>query len=432
MQTAVWIVEHELWLLLMVTPLLLFPSQLTPFGLVLVLLPWPCRWVAKNHLVARTPLEWPILGLLLMAIVSLYPSIDLYTSAVILCQIVAGVSLFYGVVNWAWSDERIWLATALPPLIGLILAIVAPSVTRWEANKLFAWPELYQSFTLLWPEEAVNPNVLAGALILLLPLVVALLSSNLSPLTQGEKRLARLLLALTLIVMLAAVALTQSRGAYLALAIGLVIFGCLRCRWFLSAIPILFLEVIALLRRFSIQPMADFVLNNATLGGVAGRLEIWSGAVYMLRDFPYTGIGLGTFGRMAYARPYFTLSRPDATVSHAHNLFLQIGVDLGLPGLLAYIVLLVTASNAAWQAYRTFGRSGRSDLAALAAGLLASIVVLVVHGLTDAVTWGTKPAIIPWLIMGLAAALHHRAREGTRPYARAFFGTDEHTYGRLL
>jgi hypothetical protein len=58
--------------------------------------------------------------------------------------------------------------------------------------------------------------------------------------------------------------------------------------------------------------------------------------------------------------------------------------------------------SAAWRAYRL---SGVTALSVLAAGLLAGLTILVVHGLTDATTWGTKPAFIPWLILGLAAAL---------------------------
>jgi hypothetical protein len=40
----------------------------------------------------------------------------------------------------------------------------------------------------------------------------------------------------------------------------------------------------------------------------------------------------------------------------------------------------------------------------LGAGLLASQAALVVHGLTDAVTWGTRPAVVVWVMWGLAMA----------------------------
>jgi hypothetical protein len=36
--------------------------------------------------------------------------------------------------------------------------------------------------------------------------------------------------------------------------------------------------------------------------------------------------------------------------------------------------------------------------------LLGSQVALVVHGLTDAVTWGTRPAVVVWAVWGVAMA----------------------------
>ncbi len=402
-RAAIWIVEYELWLLLVVTFLLVYPGLLTPLGLVLVPLPWLCRRLVRGHFTVRTGSEWPILGLLLMAVVGLCPSIDLQASVVMLCRLVAGVSLFYGLVNWASSQERLWLAGALLVLIGLGLALIAPLGTKWSVNKLsvLVWPQVYESLTLGWLPEVIHPNVLAGALCPLVPVVLALLSCRLTLLTREEGRLARLFLALTLGVMLTMVLLTQSRGAYLALAVGLVVLGCLRYRWLLAVVPVLLVEGVAILRRLGVGPVADFILSNSTLGSLAGRQEVWSRAVYMWRDFPYTGIGLGTFGRIGpLMYPYFIQENP--VVPHAHNLFLQIGVDVGLPGLLAYVALLAVGFSAAWRAYRC---SEVPDLSILSAGLLAGLTVLVVHGLTDATTWGAKPAFIPWLILGLAAAL---------------------------
>jgi putative inorganic carbon (HCO3(-)) transporter len=43
-------------------------------------------------------------------------------------------------------------------------------------------------------------------------------------------------------------------------------------------------------------------------------------------------------------------------------------------------------------------------MSALGAGLLASQAALVIHGLTDAPTWGTRPAVEVWAIWGLAMA----------------------------
>ncbi len=60
----------------------------------------------------------------------------------------------------------------------------------------------------------------------------------------------------------------------------------------------------------------------------------------MLQDFPFTGIGMGTFTQVADRLYPFFLYAP-GTVEHAHNLFLQVGVDLGLPGLIAWLAIFM-------------------------------------------------------------------------------------------
>ena len=49
--------------------------------------------------------------------------------------------------------------------------------------------------------------------------------------------------------------------------------------------------------------------------------------------------------------PFFTIS-PDTDIAHAHNMFLQMAVDVGLPGLIAYLALLELAGVVAWGAAR--------------------------------------------------------------------------------
>ena len=124
----------------------------------------------------------------------------------------------------------------------------------------------------------------------------------------------------------------------------------------------------------------------------------------MLQDFPFTGIGMGTFRQVANLLYPFFLAGPDAEIPHAHNLLLQVGVDLGLPGLVAWLGLLMVVVFAAWRVYRRGRATGDMRLAGLGAGLLASQVVLAVHGLTDAPMWGTRPAVVVWAIWGLAMA----------------------------
>lgn len=396
--TARIVVAHELWLTLFCVPFLLFPGPLTPAVLMLILLPWFCRRAVHGNFTKRTALDWPILGLLAMSLVGLWPALGREEGLVVLCQVVAGVSLFYGVANWAGSKQRIIFVAAMSVLGGALLAAVAPFATRWPAHKLPLWEEIYPALpALLWLEDSVHPNVLAGALVPLVLVGFSLFYEIPPSFIRREKWLARLALALALGMMVVAVALTQSRGGWLAMAVGLVAFGCLRYRWFLAALPIFALEGVVLAGRFGVIPLADFLLGDSSLGGLAERLEVWERAWEMVRDFPFTGIGLGAFPALQGGMyPTFSLSGP---LSHAHNLFLQVALTLGLPGLGFFLALMFLGG---WQAFRACRAAA---LSALAGGLFSGIIAITAHGLLDAVLWGTKPSVVLWLILGLTCAL---------------------------
>jgi putative inorganic carbon (HCO3(-)) transporter len=137
---------------------------------------------------------------------------------------------------------------------------------------------------------------------------------------------------------------------------------------------------------------------------VESRLEIWTRARYGLEDFPFTGIGLGTFRRLApLLYPLFLVS-PDRDIAHAHNHLLQTGLDLGLPGLITYLALWLLAGAMLW---RSWHRKQNVWQCALVIGLAGALVGHFVYGLTDAVALGASPGFIFWLSLGLISGMHH-------------------------
>jgi putative inorganic carbon (HCO3(-)) transporter len=344
------------------------------------------------------------------------------------------VALFYGLVNTLRSERDVWRMATLLVLGGVAVALIAPLGTTWGKSRLFSLPGVYQRFPRLLPDP-INANVLAGALVLIVPIGISLLLrlrwSNLSrggsctrpgrpqgiaPTTGFEYTRQnlplRLALALALVLMLAITVLTQSRGAYLALAVGTLLLAIMVNRWFLVLGLVAVLGLAVAIQRVGMDTLADLLLTTDALGGWAGRQEVWSRAVFMIQDFPYTGSGLGTFGRVVAVMYPLFLAGPDVYTDHAHNLFLQVAVDLGLPGLVAFAALFGGALIAAWKAYRAYGARKEAGPQALALGLLISLLIIGIHGLTDSVTWGTKPAVIPWCIMGLTMALYRVSEKG--------------------
>ena len=410
---ARWIADHEIWLLALIIPLLLFPSRFSHLGLFLIPLPWLCRWIGLGHLTRRTPLDLPILLLLLMIPVTLWTTALPEITRPAVHKLLAGIALFYGIVNWARDEERIWWTAWGLIGLGTALALVAPFGVQWSRGKLFQLAPFYTLFPASLP-ETIHPNVMAGALVILFPLPLALIvlgsRHHLPSLAISHPRLRGVALALAFLSMLSILLATQSRGAYIA---AVVVIGFVPCAWPQDRLTwrnlwFLFWGTAILGglgyvgSRVGWGHLVDLMTRTGSSQSLEGRLEVWSRALYMMQDFPFTGVGMGTFNQVANVMYPFFLAGPDAEIGHAHNLFLQVGVDLGYPGLIAFVTILLLCLAMTWQSYRHSRR-----LRSLALGLLGSYVALILHGLVDAVGWGTKPAVIPWALFGLTAALYN-------------------------
>jgi putative inorganic carbon (HCO3(-)) transporter len=257
-------------------------------------------------------------------------------------------------------------------------------------------------------EEGFHPNEAGGALTWLVFL----------PLTTGlgvwrQRRSA--FTAITACILLgvsAAMAgvllLTQSRSAWIGTIVGIGALAFVTGRWgkvlvalgLIAALATVLVIGPAQARQIWEEgsPEALSAISNISL---EGRIEIWSRALYGIQDFPFTGMGMGTFRRVVpVLYPLFLVS-PDQDIGHAHNEWLQVGVDLGIPGLVAYLAIQALGLTLA---YKTFRSAGPPLIRWTAGGTLAGLIAHGVYGLTDAVTLGAKPGIWYWILLGLAAA----------------------------
>jgi putative inorganic carbon (HCO3(-)) transporter len=99
-----------------------------------------------------------------------------------------------------------------------------------------------------------------------------------------------------------------------------------------------------------------------------------------------------------------------ADIAHAHNHLLQAGLDLGLPGLVAYVALWL---GAGFLLVQIITQTGDRLYRTVALGLAGGLSAYFGYGLTDAVALGAKPGFVFWWAVGLVVAthqLHYRRR----------------------
>ncbi len=390
---------------------------------------WPLRLLATRRFAPFTPLNWPLGLLLLWSPIALWSSSYPERSWDALGYLILGITLYFALVNWSLMQRYPWLIVGALGLIGLALTATGPALLANLPDKIFTFSnDIRQSkpINLFGMGETMNSNVLAGALLLPIPIFAAL-ALRWDWGGESTRRWLPIGLGLIALMMLATLILTQSRGAYLAVVLGLLVVVLLRWpqAWLALVIPALAVAVVLAWNGVVLfdQPLG----STGSITSLSGRVEVWQRAFYALRDFPLTGIGIGTFDLVIpKLYPYAKIN--GTTIPHAHNLFLQIGVDLGLPGLLAYGWLLVSAMRVLIGILRSGGQLDEHSIDSisnvrrrhqlrkqakrraalrwtLAAGALGAFVSMLVHGLVDSITWGTKVAFIPWLLLALTALL---------------------------
>jgi O-antigen ligase len=194
--------------------------------------------------------------------------------------------------------------------------------------------------------------------------------------------------------------LADSRGALLGLGVSIIcmlVVGLQRERpaaWVaLVSVPALALAWAAgllptgLLARLRLSMVSlSGPVNDANFSDVE-RLAHWVAGLRMFAAHPLLGVGAGNFDA-AYAR-YAVPGWPEP-LGHAHNYYINAAAETGVLGLLAFLAVAAVALTLGWRTARA--RLGLATAARrpavgaeadLALGLLAVVVAVLVHSLTD-------------------------------------------------
>lgn len=259
-----------------------------------------------------------------------------------------------------------------------------------------------------------NPNMLANYLIMLIPLAAA---AFFCAKTKGS----RLGCLLVVGCMGLCLVYTWSRGAWLGLMIGLLIFLLL---WNRRTLNLLFLGVFALPLVPLVLP--DNILSRLTsIGNLADsstsyRVSIWRASLQMAGDFFSSGIGVGENAfRQVY--PLYSLSGIEAA-PHSHNLFLQIQLELGIVGLLLFLGVLILFTQCCLE-YN--GSTTDRETRIMAMGGFGGLIAALAQGMTDYIWYNYRVFFVFWFVLALTSAYIRVGRsEATRDSAGSAANAD--------
>jgi O-antigen ligase/Tfp pilus assembly protein PilF len=365
--------------------LLVDTFQVAEWLIIAVILLWGARlWLNPRPKLLWPPICWAVIAFTLYAIAR-YATADIeYVARQELMRILVYAFLFFAIINNLHRQEHVQVITLA--LVFLAMSISFYAVYQFLADSTRVW-HVFTQYDHRASGTYICPNHLGGFLEMLLPLALAFsIASRLKPVSK-------IFLAYATFAMLAGIAATVSRGAWLATAFSLLVFFIVllfhrsfRLPALLFLVLIVGATVVFMPRNYSFQARYKKLVVEGKLDDDL-RFFMWEPALKVWQDNLWWGAGPAHFDyRFRQHRPEMVQLQPD----RVHNDFLNALADWGLTGaalIASALVLLAIGIVKTWNAVRNTapdlsGKQTSNKFAFLLGGTIGLIAILV-HSVVD-------------------------------------------------
>jgi putative inorganic carbon (hco3(-)) transporter len=223
-----------------------------------------------------------------------------------------------------------------------------------------------------------HPNSFGFYLVLVLTIAIPLFIEN----TAAAKKIPLALLIAACSIMLI---LTFARGAWIGMVVALIVMALIRYRKMFYWLPVVIIAAVILFPQI-VSRFQDVVKGGEATGSFGWRLNFWDlGFFDLIRQRPLLGHGIGSF-------PFFQ-------GNDAHNDYLRLAVEVGIPGLLLYLTTLYVVGKTTWQAIKKL--IDPFDIA-IAVSFLSLLAAYLVMSIADNLVKGMA---MQWYFWVLAAVV---------------------------
>ncbi len=296
----------------------------------------------------------------------------------VLTNRVSMLLLFFLIIALVDSISR--LRRVILVMIGSVTITAVYVVRDWQFNRMYA------DYRPGGISGDANYFALCASACMLLSLQLVL-----SRPTRWEKRYLYGCLAITSVAFLMA----ASRGGFVGLAIGLL-FLLFRSGKGVRAVLLIGLVIaplLVLVPNTSIQRI--FHPGTGDDEAVDARHITWLAGLRMIEAHPIGGVGLGQFRSLVLN---YEATNDKPVRSLAHNTYIEVAAELGIPGLLAYLAFI-------WSGFRALSRAARFKeqpmLHEVAIGFQAAMIAATVCATFVSASWFR----FLWLVLLLPACL---------------------------
>lgn len=312
------------------------------------------------------------------------------------------MAVYFLIVNTVNTRKRLatcislLLASAtLVSYIGIAEFLLGRSIYGWLDSSIFSG--IPGRVTSVF----ANPNSLAYFIIMAFPFALA-------GIVLAKKRRERFLYCFSALSMLLCAVFTWSRGAWVGMAASSFVF-------LIALMPRAFAVVPAAVAGGSVLCMLFPDTLGARVGNLLSlsdsanyyRVKIWNGVCRMIERYFAGGIGIG---EELFSSAYMRVASPEVwNASHAHSLWLGVLTELGIPGLLLLLLVLMLLTQKCVECIKL---SEDKRVSVLCGAGMCGAAALVFAGFFDFVFYNYTVFFTFWAVAGLAsAAADIRVRE---------------------
>ena len=248
------------------------------------------------------------------------------------------------------------------------------------------------------PLHPVGSNQAGAVIAMMAPAGLQLALGGWRSRGRTDGRLALATAAICLIVSSAGLLLSASRGAWLALAVALLLWAAWAAGGRIPALQErrgdrLLIPAFALLVTLILFRPALTTFIQGFMGEGINRLDLMRLSTLLVRDYPFTGIGLGAYPLVFST---YVLLIHVGFIGSPHNLYIELAAEQGVAGLLVFLAIVVLTFRLAWV---VSGRqASRSSGPLPLAGAVAMLIVLLIHGLVDDPLYARRAALLFLLV----------------------------------
>ena len=348
-------------------------EMLTLFALTLFLLErcltWEWKWI-------KTPLDKPIIVLIILSIMSIIFSLHKQTSIRSFTLFLTYLVIFYLVINTVRTRSQFRQLIYVIISVAVFLALFG-LFKNFGANPFPWWGYVDLNYGDRLTSTFGCPNHLAGYMEMSLPLLICLF-------LLGFRSGIVFILGYLSLLLLVALMLSLSRGGWIStlLSLSFMAIALLNSRHFVRKKLLIVLIAGSLTLAFIAlvsTPVVERVMTAMEKEEEASfysRVVAWGGVMDMISDHPLIGIGPGTF------KTVFTQYQPPGLSAHftmAHNDYLHFISETGLLLIPVIIWMIIALYRKGFKKLKNPSRLVR----ATTLGSMTGITAILFHSITD-------------------------------------------------